>query len=167
LQYKYKGKSIAEILALTITEAVEYFGNHKKLKAKLEEVKELGLGYLQLGQSSSTLSGGEGQRLILEAALQKMKKDEQCLIILDEPGSGLHPADITGLTAFLEKLVERKHTVIFIDHNMQLLIKTNWLIELGPAGGGAGGKKIFEGRPAELLVANTPSGIAIRNYMEN
>jgi excinuclease ABC subunit A len=140
LQYKYKDKSIAEILDMTITEAALFFADKPKLAGRLQEMISLGLGYLQLGQGSDTLSGGESQRLMLAGALQERKTAEKCLILLDEPTSGLHPADIDNLSHFLVKLIEKQHSVIFVEHNRQLLAEADHLIELGPGGGKQGGK---------------------------
>ncbi|MCF7912432.1 MAG: ATP-binding cassette domain-containing protein [Candidatus Cloacimonetes bacterium] len=140
LRYRYQGKNIAEILAMTIAEAAEFFADHPKLSTRLQEISSLGLGYLPLGQGSDTLSGGEAQRLMLAAAMQNRKANEKCLILLDEPTAGLHPEDIELLSSFLEKLVENSHTIIFIEHNLQLLSKADHQIELGPGGGKYGGR---------------------------
>jgi len=144
LQYSYNGKNIADIMNMTISEAADFFADHPKLADKLQETENLGLGYLQLGQGSDTLSGGEGQRLLLAAALQTKKAGEKCLILLDEPTAGLHPIDIENLYKFLNQLVENKHTVIFIEHNTQLLAKADHQIELGPGAGRSGGRIIRE-----------------------
>ncbi|MDP8323025.1 MAG: ATP-binding cassette domain-containing protein [Candidatus Stygibacter australis] len=144
LQYSYKGKNIADIMNMTISEAIDFFADHPKLADKLQETENLGLGYLQLGQGTDTLSGGEGQRLLLAAVLQTKKTGEKCLILLDEPTAGLHPIDIENLYKFLDQLVENQHTVIFIEHNTQLLAKADHQIELGPGAGKSGGRIIRE-----------------------
>ncbi len=146
LQYKYKGYSIVEVLTLTINQAVELF-EEKNILKKLEVLKEVGLGYLQLGQSLSTLSGGECQRVKLASELHK----EGLVYILDEPTTGLHLSDIEKIIKLLNKLVDRGNSLIVIEHSLDVISNADWLIDLGPEGGNAGGEILFEGTPQDIV----------------
>jgi excinuclease ABC subunit A len=158
LEVRYRGLSIAEVLALTVGDAREFFRHHAKLKAKLETLDEVGLGYLQLGQPASTLSGGEAQRLKLSLELSRRQQGET-LYILDEPTTGLHWDDIQRLLDLLLRLRDAGNTVIVIEHHRDMVRHADWLLELGPGGGDAGGQLIFEGTPADLRRrADTPTG---------
>lgn len=150
LSYRYRDKNIVEILELTIDEALEYFKTPRILN-KVNTLKEVGLGYLTLGQTTSSLSGGEIQRLKLASHLQKKGQ----IYLLDEPSLGLHAEDDARLLEVFQDLVNRGNTVIIIEHNLDFLATSDWVIELGPGGGEQGGQIIFEGTPEEMLNAET------------
>ncbi len=149
LEIGYRGKNIAEVLEMTVDEAVDFFAKHPKIKSKLDLLSNIGLGYLELGQISPTLSGGEAQRLKLARELVK-KKNKPTVYLLDEPTTGLHYADLEKLLAVLRKLIDRGHTIIIIEHSLEIIRQADWVVELGPTGGNAGGHLIAEGTPEEL-----------------
>ena len=149
LEIRYKGKSIADILDMTVNEAVEFFEPHPRIHRKLKTVQEVGLGYLTLGQQSTTLSGGEAQRIKLATELARPETGNT-LYILDEPTTGLHFEDIRVLLEVLQRLVDRGNSVLVIEHNMDVIKVADWLIDLGPDGGRAGGQVIFNGTPEQL-----------------
>lgn len=149
LEVKFKGKSIADVLDMTFNQAVEFFENVPQLLYRLKAVQEVGLGYLKLGQSSTTLSGGESQRIKLTTELSK-KDTGRTLYILDEPTTGLHFEDIRVLLGVLGRLVDKGNTVIVIEHNLDVVRAADWIIEMGPDGGRGGGKVLFEGTPEDL-----------------
>lgn len=146
LIYKYKSKNIYEILNMTVEQAANFFSSYEILK-RLKILSEVGLDYLQLGQPLSTLSGGEAQRLKLAAELHKKGN----IYIMDEPTTGLHPADIEKLINIINQLTQRNNTVIVIEHNLDIISKADWIIDLGPEGGSKGGNVIFEGYPKDLI----------------
>lgn len=150
LEIDYKGKNIDQILHATIDEAYLLFENHSILQRKLGVLKSVGLGYLQIGQSATTLSGGESQRLKIAATLDE-RKDQRLLYIFDEPTTGLHPEDIKKLIGVLQELVESKHSVILIEHNLDVIAQADWVIDLGPGGGQEGGQIVAQGTPAEIM----------------
>lgn len=150
LQVKYKGKNINDVLNMTIEDACVFFENHPKILKKLKIINEIGLGYIQLGQSSLTLSGGEAQRIKLASELYK-RDTGKTLYILDEPTTGLHFEDINKLLLVLHKLVDNGNTVIVIEHNMDVIKTADHIIDLGPEGGKEGGKILFEGTPEEMI----------------
>ena len=130
LEVKYKGKNIYEVLEMTVDEGVEFFGNIPKIKRKLETLQEVGLGYIKLGQSSTTLSGGEAQRVKLATELSK-RSTGKTIYILDEPTTGLHTADVHKLTEVLDKLVEGGNTVVVIEHNLDVIKTADYIIDMG------------------------------------
>ena len=148
--YRYQDKNIVEILDLTIDEAINYFKIPKIIK-RVHTLKDVGLGYLTLGQTTSSLSGGEIQRLKLASHLQK----EGQIYLLDEPSLGLHTEDNEKLLDVFQNLVNRGNSVIIIEHNLNFIAASDWVIELGPGGGKQGGQIIFEGTPEEMLNAET------------
>lgn len=150
LEVEYKGKNIAEILKLTIDEASEFFKNIPKLKRKLETIQEVGLGYLELGQSSNTLSGGESQRLKISRELVKTTKNHT-LYILDEPTTGLHFYDVDKLIKVLKQLVEKGNTVVVIEHNLDVIRNSDWIIDMGPEGGEKGGQVVAIGTVQDII----------------
>ncbi|MDW7690208.1 excinuclease ABC subunit UvrA [Flammeovirgaceae bacterium SG7u.111] len=152
LEVKYKEKDISEVLDLTIAEAIEFFAEKPKIADKLRPLFEVGLGYIKLGQSSNTLSGGEAQRVKLASYLVKgnLKQGEKILFIFDEPTTGLHFHDINKLMTSINALVEQGHSVIIIEHNMEVIKSADWVIDLGPEGGDGGGMICFEGTPEEM-----------------
>ena len=149
LEIRYKGKSIADVLDMTVNEAVEFFDAHPKLRRKLLALQDVGLGYITLGQQSTTLSGGEAQRVKLATELSRTDTG-RTLYILDEPTTGLHFEDIRILLGVLQKLVDRGNSVLVIEHNMDVIKVADWVIDLGPDGGRAGGRITFVGTPEDL-----------------
>ncbi|MBQ4358056.1 MAG: excinuclease ABC subunit UvrA [Paludibacteraceae bacterium] len=152
LEVKYKGKSIADVLDMTINQAVEFFENVPVILRKLKVLQDVGLGYIKVGQSSTTLSGGESQRVKLATELSK-KDTGRTLFILDEPTTGLHFEDIRILLEVLNRLVERGNTVIVIEHNLDVIKSADYVIEMGPEGGKNGGQLLFEGTPQQLTLS--------------
>src|SRR5699024_8944102 len=145
----YRGKSIADVLDMSINEAVDFFENIPNIYRKIKTLQDVGLGYLTLGQSSTTLSGGEAQRVKLATELSK-KDTSKTFYILDEPTTGLHFEDINVLLGVLNRLVDHGNTVLVIEHNMHLVKVSYWVIDLGPEGGSGGGKILFSGTPEDL-----------------
>jgi excinuclease ABC A subunit len=148
LAYQYKGKSISDVLEMTVQQALEHFDN-KEITARLQAMNDVGLTYLTLGQPLSTLSGGESQRIKLATELHK----KGSIYVLDEPTTGLHMSDIGNLLTMLDKLVDTGNTVVVIEHNIDVIKNADWVIDMGPEGGNKGGKVIFEGTPTELIKA--------------
>lgn len=159
LEVKFKGATIADVLDMRIDEAVTVFQAHPRLLKKLELLQAVGLGYLQLGQAATTLSGGEAQRIKLALELSRSSKDK-ILYILDEPTTGLHWEDIQKLMNLLFQLRDAGHTVIVIEHHLDVIGLADWVIEMGPEGGNAGGKLIFSGKPEDLKQKKTPTSEA-------
>jgi len=149
LEVKYKGKSISDILDMTVEEAMELFANIPRIKNSLDYLYDVGLGYIQLGQSSTTLSGGEAQRIKLSEQLSK-RSTGRTLFILDEPTTGLHFADVAKLIAVLQRLVDKGNTVIVIEHNLDVVKCADYIIDLGPEGGDRGGEVVSCGSPEEV-----------------
>ncbi|MBQ1906485.1 MAG: excinuclease ABC subunit UvrA, partial [Bacteroidales bacterium] len=156
LAVKYKGKSINDVLEMPISEAYEFFKSIPKISQKLKALVDVGLGYVHLGQSSVTLSGGESQRMKLAAELFR-KATGDTLYILDEPTTGLHFQDIKVLLNVLQKLVDQGNTVIIIEHNLDILKSVDYIIDMGPDGGGRGGRIVASGTPEEL--AENPASV--------
>ncbi len=150
LEVRFKGKSISDVLDMTINQAVEFFENVPHILHKIKVLQEVGLGYIKLGQSSTTLSGGESQRVKLATELSK-RDTGNTVYILDEPTTGLHFEDIRVLLLALQKLVERGNTVIVIEHNLDVIKVADYLIDMGPEGGRGGGQLLFEGTPEDLV----------------
>ena len=160
LSVLYKGKSIYDILEMTVADALDFFENITPIKKKLDTLHAVGLGYITLGQSSSTLSGGEAQRIKLSKELSRPSTG-QTLYILDEPTTGLHFHDIHKLIDVLQMLVNKKNTVLVIEHNMDLVKTADWIIDLGPEGGDYGGEIVAEGKPEKIARLQTPTGKAV------
>ena len=165
LEIRYRGKNIAEVLDLTAREAFGFFRNRPKIQAGLRPLLELGLDYLRLGQPSATLSGGEAQRLKLarflgrsQSVLRKGGKSSPTLFLLDEPTAGLHPADALRLIDVLGALVERGHSLIAVTHSLDLMLAADWIIELGPGAGDAGGQIVAQGTPEQVSTMHTATG---------
>ena len=150
MEVLYKGKNIAEVLQMTVEEALIFFAEERLIKHKLGIMKDLGLGYLTLGQSSTTLSGGEAQRIKLSHELGKIKRGNHNLYILDEPTTGLHCADIDNLLHSLQELVNKGHSVIVVEHNLDVIKSADYVIDLGPEGGQMGGYLVAAGTPEEV-----------------
>jgi len=151
LDVTYKDKSVADVLGMTIEEALEFFSKEPKIIAKIKPLMDVGLGYVQLGQSSNTLSGGEAQRIKLASFLVKGNNTNKTLFIFDEPTTGLHFADIKKLLKSFDALLEHGNTIIVIEHNMDVIKCADWVIDIGPEGGDNGGKVMFEGVPEDLI----------------
>jgi excinuclease ABC subunit A len=149
LQVRYKGKNIADVLDMTIEEAMEFFGSIPKIKRKLKTLYDVGLGYIRLGQPAPTLSGGEAQRVKLSRELSK-RATGRTLYVLDEPSVGLHAADVDKLIKVLNLLVDAGNTVVIIEHQPDILKVADWIIDLGPEGGDAGGEIVAEGTPEQV-----------------
>ncbi len=149
LDVKYKGKSISDVLNMTVEEAMDFFGNIPKIRNKLETIYDVGLGYITLGQSATTLSGGEAQRVKLATELSK-KSTGKTIYILDEPTTGLHTADVKKLLEVINKLVDAENSVIVIEHNLDVIKTADHIIDLGPEGGNGGGMIVAEGTPEEI-----------------
>jgi excinuclease UvrABC ATPase subunit len=145
LEYQLRGKSISDVLDMTAEDALDFF-SEKKPKAVLQAMNDVGLSYLKLGQPLSTMSGGEGQRLKLATELHK----KGSVYVLDEPTTGLHLSDIVLLMRIIDRLVDAGNTVILIEHHLDVIRQADWIIDLGPEGGSAGGEVLYEGPPQEL-----------------
>ena len=166
LEVRFKGKSIADILDMTINQAVEFFENVPNILHKIKTIQDVGLGYIKLGQPSTTLSGGESQRVKLATELSK-RDTGKTLYILDEPTTGLHFEDIRVLLDVLQKLVDKGNTVLVIEHNMDVIKVSDWIIDLGPDGGRAGGKITFCGTPEQLAKQkDNYTGIYLRQELD-
>ncbi|MBO5759818.1 MAG: ATP-binding cassette domain-containing protein, partial [Rikenellaceae bacterium] len=153
LEVKYRDHNIFDVLEMSVDRAVEFFGEDKaarRIVERLKALQDVGLGYVKLGQSSSTLSGGESQRVKLASFLLKESASERIMFIFDEPTTGLHFHDIDKLLGAFDALIRRGHSVVVVEHNMDVVKCADWVIDLGPEGGDAGGNLVFEGRPAEL-----------------
>ena len=149
LEIKYKGKSIYDVLEMTVEEGLSFFENHPKIKRKLETLYEVGLGYIKIGQSATTLSGGEAQRVKLATELSK-RSTGKTIYILDEPTTGLHIADVHKLIDVLQKLCSGGNTVLVIEHNLDVIKNADHIIDLGPEGGNKGGEIVVTGTPEEV-----------------
>lgn len=168
LEVKYKEKNIFDILELSIEEALQFFSDRKELVKKLKPLFDVGLGYLKLGQSSSTLSGGEAQRLKLAYYLGLESNSDHIFFIFDEPTTGLHFDDVKKLLFALHSLVEKGHTVLVIEHNMDVLKTADWIIDLGPGGGRHGGQLLYEGTPEGLLkIKNSHTAKYLKGKLSN
>ena len=151
LEVRYREKNIFDILKMTIEESLVFFKDSKEIITKLNPLMQVGLGYVCLGQSSNTLSGGEAQRVKLASFLGQEKTTEKYLFIFDEPTTGLHFHDVRKLLEALQALVEKGHTVLVIEHNMEIIKSADWVIDLGPEGGKMGGNLVFQGTPEDLV----------------
>ena len=149
LEVKYKGKSIYDVLNMTVEEALTFFENVQSIYRKIETLYQVGLSYIRLGQPSTTLSGGEAQRIKLATELSR-KSTGKTIYILDEPTTGLHFADVHKLTEMLQKLVENGNTVIVIEHNLDVIKTADYIIDMGPEGGDGGGTVVAQGTPEEV-----------------
>jgi len=156
LQILFKGKNISQILDMPISEALEFFDAQPKIKNKLASLNNVGLGYVQLGQSSTTLSGGEAQRIKLATELSK-KATGKTIFILDEPTTGLHFEDINILIEVLQKIIEKGNSVVVIEHNMDVIKVADYIIDLGPEGGKKGGEILIQDVPENIIKCNKSS----------
>jgi excinuclease ABC subunit A len=152
LEVRFKGKSITDVLDMTVEQAVEFFDSQPRILRRIQTLKEVGLGYITLGQQATTLSGGEAQRVKLATELSK-KDTGKTLYILDEPTTGLHFQDIEHLSDVLHKLTNKGNTVLIIEHNLDLIKVADHIIDIGPEGGDAGGTIVATGTPEEVVAA--------------
>jgi excinuclease ABC subunit A len=173
LEVRYRGRSIYDVLEMTVDDAIEFFGEDKssttkRIVERLRPLQDVGLGYVKLGQSSSTLSGGESQRVKLASFLLKDSTAGNVMFIFDEPTTGLHFHDIKKLLASLNALIAKGHTVVIIEHNMDVIRSADWVIDLGPEGGEGGGRLVFEGTPTDLVKCkNSYTGQYLAMHQKN
>jgi excinuclease ABC subunit A len=173
-----RGKNVGEVLALSVDDALEYFEHHPSIRHCLKLLQDVGLGYLTLGQASPTLSGGEAQRIKLVTELAKVRTDgaprpgrasiaQHTLYVLDEPTGGLHMADVEKLFRVLHRLVDAGNTVVLIEHNLDVIAESDWIVDLGPEGGDAGGRVVLAAAPEEFLkvAARGHTARALREFM--
>ena len=153
LEVRFKGKNIADVLEMSVEEAVEFFQNVPKIARRLRTLFDVGLGYIRLGQPATTLSGGEAQRIKLATELSKVATGDT-LYILDEPTTGLHFADVQRLLDVLGRLVDAGNTVVVIEHNLDVIKTADWIVDLGPEGGEGGGEIIAAGTPEEIAAVD-------------
>ena len=166
LQVKYKGKTISDVLEMTVEDALKFFENIPKIKNKIQTLYDVGLGYIKLGQPSTTLSGGEAQRVKLATELSK-KATGKTLYILDEPTTGLHIADVHKLVDILQRLVDTGNSIVVIEHNLDLIKTSDYIIDLGPEGGEAGGTVVATGTPEKIVqVAESYTGKFLKPYIK-
>lgn len=151
LEVKYRDKSISDILDMTVDQSIEFFEGQAAILARLQPLQDVGLGYLKLGQSSSSLSGGEAQRVKLASYLIKGSAEKPKLFIFDEPSTGLHFHDIQKLITAFNSLIEKGHSIIVIEHHHDIIKVADWVIDMGPEGGRDGGNLVFAGTPEDLL----------------
>ncbi len=151
LEVTFKGKSIADVLEMTVSEALDFFQNIPSIRTKLQTLQDVGLGYIHLGQPATQLSGGEAQRVKLSSELSR-RATGRTLYILDEPTTGLHFADIERLLGVLQRLADGGNTIVVIEHNLDVIKSADWIIDLGPEGGTGGGQIIATGTPEEVAV---------------
>jgi excinuclease ABC subunit A len=163
LEIRYKGKNIAEVLNMTVEEALGFFANVPAIKSKLETLNDVGLGYIRLGQSATTLSGGEAQRVKLATELSK-RATGRTIYLLDEPSTGLHIDDVSRLVNILQRLVDGGNSVLVIEHNLDIIKVADWVIDIGPDGGDRGGMIVAEGTPEQ--VAEVPQSYT-GNYLKH
>ena len=165
LEVRFKGKSVADVLDMTINQAVEFFAGVPSILKKIKVLQDIGLGYVKLGQPSSTLSGGENQRVKLATELAK-RDTGNTLFILDEPTTGLHFDDIRTLMNILNRLVERGNTVLVIEHNLDVVRMADYVIDMGPDGGAGGGRIMAEGTPEEIAAGDSATAPFLRTELE-
>ncbi len=166
LEVRFKGKSIADVLDMTINQAVEFFASVPAILKKIKVLQDIGLGYIKLGQPSSTLSGGENQRVKLATELAK-RDTGRTLFILDEPTTGLHFEDINVLLGVFNRLVDKGNTVLVIEHNMDVVKSADYVIDMGPGGGKNGGQIIAAGTPEQIAAGDSPTSEYIRQELND
>ncbi len=167
LSVQFKSKNISDILSMTVDDACDFFETNPQVFSKLKTLQNVGLGYISIGQAATTLSGGEAQRIKLSKELSK-RQTGKTLYILDEPTTGLHFDDIKKLLEILHKLVSYGNTVIVIEHNLDVINTSDWVIDLGPEGGDQGGSILFEGLTKDLIkLNNNQTGIFLKKYQES
>ena len=166
LEVKFKQKSIYDVLNLTVDEAIEFFHGQKSIINKLLPLQEVGLGYVKLGQSSNSLSGGEAQRIKLATFLAKSQNKEKVLFIFDEPTTGLHFHDIKKLLKSFNALIDKGHSIVVIEHNLDVVKCADWVIDLGPEGGDLGGQLVFEGTPEQMIQLEITEKSSTAQYLK-
>jgi excinuclease ABC subunit A len=167
LQVKYKGLSIADVMNLTVDSAMEFFENIPRIMHKLQTLHDVGLGYIRIGQSATTLSGGEAQRVKLSRELSR-RATGKTLYVLDEPSVGLHAADVHKLVEVLQRLVDAGNSVLIIEHNLDIIKTADYIIDLGPEGGDRGGEVIATGTPEEICEVNQSfTGQVLKEYFKD
>jgi len=167
LEVKYKGKSIYDVLDMTVEEALTFFENMPSIRRKIETLNDVGLSYIRLGQPSTTLSGGEAQRIKLATELSK-RSTGKTIYILDEPTTGLHFADVHKLIEILRRLSEGGNTVVVIEHNLDVIKTADYIIDIGPEGGDKGGTVIAKGTPEEIAKnKKSYTGAYVKKYLES
>ena len=167
LAVEYKGKSIYDVLEMTVDEGVVFFENHPKIARKLKTLQEVGLGYLKIGQPATTLSGGEAQRVKLATELSK-RPTGRTIYILDEPTTGLHTADVHRLIEVLQRLTDTGNTVVVIEHNLNVIKVADWIVDLGPEGGDRGGTVVVSGTPEQVAACtDSYTGKYLKPYLKN
>jgi excinuclease ABC subunit A len=164
LEIEYKGKNIYEVLRMTVEEALAFFADIPQINDRLKTLDEVGLGYLELGQTATSLSGGEAQRVKISSELYRPNL-QKTIYLLDEPTVGLHYEDVRKLVEILHKLVEKGNTVVVIEHNMDIIKNADWVIDMGPEGGDEGGKLVAKGTPEEVAMEDTHTGKYLRKYL--
>jgi excinuclease ABC subunit A len=173
LSVRWRGRSIGDVLAMNVDEAVEFFASHNAIRHALALLQEVGLGYLTLGQQSPTLSGGEAQRIKLVTELARLKPTTEALVrgsfyILDEPTVGLHMADVEKLIAVLHRLADAGNTVLVVEHNLDVIAQADWVIDLGPEAGPAGGKVVVAGPPSAVVAQRgSRTGVELKQFLEH
>ena len=166
LEVKYKGKTISDVLEMSISEALDFFENIPKIKTRLQTLNDVGLGYMKLGQSSTTLSGGEAQRIKLASELNK-RSTGKTLYLLDEPTVGLHWYDLDKLIKIINKLADAGNTILIIEHNLDLIKTADHIIDLGPQGGDEGGTIVAQGTPEEIAEnKNSLTGLYLKKILK-
>jgi excinuclease ABC subunit A len=166
LEIKFKDKNIAEVLGMTVDEAYRFFEDETNVKRSLHVLREVGLGYLRLGQPATELSGGEAQRIKLATELQRMGRGNT-LYILDEPTTGLHPSDVEKLVVQLEGLVETGNTVIVVEHDLHVIASSDWVIDIGPGAGEEGGKIVVSGSPEKVAqYKESKTAMYLKRFMQ-
>lgn len=164
LEVKYKHKSIYEVLEMTVEEGVKFFEDIPAIYDRLKTLEDVGLGYLKLGQSATTLSGGEAQRVKIASELYRPHL-QKTIYLLDEPTIGLHYEDVKKLIEILQKLVDKGNTVVVIEHNLDLIKSTDYILDIGPEGGEGGGKLVAKGTPEEVANTDTHTGKYLRKIL--
>jgi excinuclease ABC subunit A len=166
LEVNLRGKNIAEVLAMTVDQALEFFWNFPRIRPKLETLRDVGLGYIRLGQPATTLSGGEAQRVKLATELSR-RATGKTLYLLDEPTTGLSFEDCAALLRVLHRLVDNRNTVLLIEHNLDLIKNADWVIDLGPGAGDQGGRLIATGTPEQIAeVPGSHTGRYLRHSLD-